>query len=96
MQRYNKFLKPQYFFPKKITKLTFFDVSQQIVCVHKHLLTQTKCLLTQRKHLPASSLSSAGINKERSQDALPANLGTPHIYLPIYNKVEISPIYNKV
>ena len=92
MQRYNKFLKPQYFSRKKCMKLTFFDVSQQIVCVHKHLLTQTKCLLTQRKHLPAS----AGINKERSQDALPANLGTPHIYLLIYNKVETSPIYNKV
>ena len=96
MQRYNKFLKPQYFSRKKCMKLTFFDVTQQIVCEHKHLLTLTKCLLTQRKHLPASSLSSAGINKERSQDALPANLGTPHIYLPIYNKVEISPIYIKV
>ena len=48
MQRYNNFLKPQYFSRKKCMKLTFFDVSQQIVCEHKHLLTLTKCLLTQR------------------------------------------------
>ena len=49
MQRYNNFLKLQYFFLKKIIKLTFFDVYHIFVCVHKHLLTLSKCLLTQKR-----------------------------------------------
>ena len=48
MQRYNNFLKLQYFFLKKIIKLTFFDVYHIFVCVHKHLLTLSQCLLTQK------------------------------------------------
>ena len=59
-------------------------------CVRAQTFVNTKEMLVNTKE------TSAGINKERSQDALPANLGTPHIYLLIYNKVETSPIYNKV
>ena len=49
MQRYNNFLKLQYFSLKKIIKLTFFDVYHIFVCVHKHLLTLSQCLLTQKR-----------------------------------------------
>ena len=86
MQRYNNFLKPQYFSRKKCMKLTFFYVSQQIVCEHKHLLTHHQGLLTQRQHW---MLQKENVPKNAVCTAL---LGTP-IYFPVYNLRRKIPIY---
>ena len=86
MQRYNNFLKLQYFFLKKIIKLTFFDVYQCFVYEHKHLLTHHQGLLTQRQHW---MLQKENVPKNAVCTAI---LGTP-IYFPIYNLRRKIPIY---
>lgn len=57
MQRYNYFLKLQYFSHKKCMNPTFFDVNQRFVCEHKHLLTHQKGLLTQKRNVPENAIS---------------------------------------